>query len=86
MKQQIETFKVEHWNSAYKGAPSVLQEVQDWPYTKESFELFYQKNNRLRYCNGCHYSIVDPEIQKEYVEFHKGYNTISNYYGGGVVD
>ena len=86
MKQNIETFKVEYWNSVYKGAPSKLVKTEDWPYTRESFELFYQKNNSLRYCNGSFYNIVDPEIEKEYREFHKEYNTIENYYGNGVVD
>jgi hypothetical protein len=78
--------KVEFWNTAYKGAPSKLVEIQEWPDTEESFKKFYHKNNELRYCNGCHYSFVDPEVRRNYLKFVETYHTIENYYRDGVVD
>lgn len=78
--------KVEFWNSEYKGAPSKLKRIEEWEDSKESFIKFYDLNNSLKYCNGTHYSFVDEEVRKRYNEFHKEYNTISNYYKGGVVD
>lgn len=82
----MKTIKVEHWNSPYKGAKSELVKTEEWLDNKESFIRFYNENNRLKYCNGSHYCFVDPEVKDRYSIFHKEYNTISNYYGNGVVD
>jgi hypothetical protein len=51
---------------------------------EEIFKEFYNKNNSLRYCNGSYWKFTDPEIEKEYEEFKKSYNTINNYYGSYV--
>lgn len=79
--------KIEYWNAEYKGAESKLIRTEDWPDTEESFVKFYDLNNSLKYCNGCHYIIVDEDVNKKYVkEFFPKHNTIENYYKGGTVD
>ena len=51
------------------------------------FRIIYHRNNSLRYCNGSHWVFVDKTIENEYrTSFMQKYNTISNYYGNGVVD
>lgn len=77
---------VEFWNTAYKGAPSLLERTEDFPDGEEGFKKLYHANNRLRYCNGCYYKPVNSEDQEAYTKFLKTYNTITNFYGGGVVD
>ena len=53
----------------------------------EIFSEFYKRNNSLRYCNGSYWKFVDSDIEKEYrKDFFPKHNTISNYYGNGVVD
>lgn len=79
--------KIEYWNSPYQGAESKLDRIKDWPDTEESFIKFYDANNRLKYCNGSHYIIVDKDAKEKYVkEFLPKHNTIANYYKGGIVD
>lgn len=74
--------KIEYWNNR------ILKEVQEWEGTDEEvFKKFYHDNNRLKYCNGTHYSFVnDAEDRAKYIVFLKEYNTITNYYNGGIVD
>ena len=62
----MKTFKVEYWNSPWKGAKSELVRTEEWPDTEESFVKFYDSNNQLRYCNGTHYSFVDQEVKDRY--------------------
>ena len=51
------------------------------------FQTIYHRNNSLRYCNGSHWVFVDKLVEFEYRgAFMRKYNTISNYYGNGVVD
>lgn len=79
--------KVEYWNAAYKGAKSELVRTEDWPDTEESFVKFYDANNSLKYCNGCHYMFVDEDVNEKYrKEFFPKHHTIDNYYKGGIVD
>jgi hypothetical protein len=79
--------KVEYWNAEYKGAESKLVRTEDWPDTEESFVKFYDANNKLKYCNGSHYIIVDKDAKEKYVkEFFPKHHTIENYYKGGIVD
>lgn len=79
--------KVEYWNAEYKGAESKLIRTEDWPDTEESFIKFYDNNNRLKYCNGCHYSFVEKEVEERYrKDFFPKHHTITNYYKGGIVD
>jgi hypothetical protein len=79
--------KIEYWNAEYKGAKSKLIRIEDWPDTEESFVKFYDLNNQLKYCNGCHYAFVDQEVANRYYkEFIPVHNTIANYYKGGIVD
>ncbi len=54
------------------------------------FELFYKKNNQLRYCNGTYYTFVDKVQEAKYREWlqsddfkKKSFNL---FYGNGVVD
>tara|TARA_Y100001972_G_scaffold61161_1_gene74916 strand:- start:10806 stop:11030 length:225 start_codon:yes stop_codon:yes gene_type:complete len=73
--------EVEYWSN-YS-----LVKVENWADTDESFEKFYHLNNRLKYCNGSHYKFVSDEVQRRYNdEFINKYNTIKNYYRGGVID
>lgn len=55
---------------------------------EQMFRTLYHRNNSLRYCNGSYWKIKDnPKLEREYRgEFMDRYNTIQNYYGGGVVD
>jgi hypothetical protein len=79
--------KIEYWNAEYKGAESKLIRTEDWPDTEESFVKFYDLNNELKYCNGCHYSFVDNDVSERYKkEFFPKHHTIENYYKGGIVD
>lgn len=83
----MKTFKVEYWNSPWKGAKSELVRTEEWPDTEESFIKFYDLNNQLKYCNGTHYSFLDQEVKDRYYkEFIPRHNTIENYYKGGIVD
>jgi|TARA_R100000149_G_scaffold66057_3_gene42991 hypothetical protein len=73
--------KVEYWSN-YS-----LVKVEEWADTDESFKKFYHLNNQLKYCNGSHYKFVSDEVQRRYnEEFIDEYNTIENYYQGGIVD
>ena len=56
--------KIEYWNALYKGAESKLVRTEDWPDTEESFIKFYDLNNKLKYCNGSHYTIVDKDVSE----------------------
>ena len=79
--------KVEYWNAAYRGPKSELVRTEDWPDTEESFVKFYDLNNSLKYCNGCHYMFVDEDVNERYrKEFFPKHHTIDNYYKGGIVD
>jgi hypothetical protein len=79
--------KVEYWNAKYRGANSELVRTEDWPDTEESFVKFYDLNNSLKYCNGCHYMFVDEDVNERYrKEFFQKHHTIDNYYKGGIVD
>jgi len=83
----MNTFKVEYWNVKYQGAKSELVRVEEWEDTDESFAKYYELNNRLKYCNGSHYTFVSDEVRKRYTEeFFPKHHTIRNYYRGGVVD
>jgi hypothetical protein len=54
------------------------------------FEQFYNLNNKLRYCNGSHYTFQDNWFELKYKEWLKSddYNkkSFDLYYGNGVVD
>ena len=78
--------EVNFYNSRYQGAPSVLERTETFPNGEEGFKKLYHENNRLKYCNGTHYSLVNQEDRDAYFVFVKSYNTIENYYNGGVVD
>lgn len=82
----MKTIEVQHWNAEYKGAESKLIKTEEWEDSEESFIKFYELNNSLRYCNGCHYLFTDKKVNERYREFYKKHNTISNYYGNGIVD
>jgi hypothetical protein len=53
------------------------------------FIQFYEKNRRLRYCNGCRYSFVDSKLSTAYNEWYKllpSDMSFNLYYGSGIVD
>jgi hypothetical protein len=56
----------------------------------EIFEIFYKKNNSLRYCNGSYYKFKDIEWENKYQNWLKSDDykkkSFDLYYGGGVVD
>jgi len=76
----------------YLDTSSVVTETEEHeietPEDKEAlFQTIYHRNNSLRYCNGSYWKFVDKAIENEYYgAFMRKYNTISNYYGNGVVD
>ena len=78
--------EVNFYNSRYQGAPSILERTETFPDGEEGFKKLYHKNNSLKYCNGTHYTLVNEKDRLAYNIFNKSYNTIENYYGGGVVD
>ena len=75
-------------NFTYLDTTSALIKTIVLEGTKEEvFAKFYHLNNKLRYCNGTYYKFEDKVLEREYYDsFIKTYNTVSNYYGGGVVD
>ena len=83
----MKTFKVEFWDSPYRGAESTLIRTEEWSDTYESFAKFYKLNNELIYCNGTYYTFVSFEVNRRYIkEFFPKHHTIENYYRGGIVD
>lgn len=56
----------------------------------ELFEIFYKKNNRLRYCNGSYYKWTDKVWEDKYAQWLKSDDykkkSFNLYYGNGVVD
>lgn len=53
------------------------------------FIQFYEKNRRLRYCNGCSYSFVNDFYAELYNDWYKilpSDMSFSLYYGNGIVD
>ena len=53
------------------------------------FVQFYEKNRRLRYCNGCSYSFVNDFYAELYNDWYKilpSDMSFSLYYGNGIVD
>lgn len=89
--------KVEYWDRLrqtkvtengfrYEDQNSFLIRTEDFPEGEEGFKQFYHKNNSLKYCNGSYYKFQDSVDHEKYSEFVKKYNTIENYYNGGIVD
>ena len=64
----MKTFKVEYWDVKSQGAKSELVRTEDWPDTDASFAKYYKLNNRLKYCNGSHYTFVSNEVRRRYTE------------------
>ena len=56
----------------------------------ELFEIFYNLNNSLRYCNGSYYKFQDAKWGEKYKEWLKSddykQKSFNLYYGNGVVD
>lgn len=86
------TIKNKSGFGSYLDTKSTLVKTEEHPIDtaqdKEAvFRLVYCRNNSLRYCNGSHWVFVDKNLESEYRgDFMKRFNTISNYYGNGVVD
>jgi hypothetical protein len=67
------------------------EEVVSFADDIELFELFYRKNNSLRYCNGSYYKFKDSNYEHEYNKWLKSDDyeakSFSLYYGrNGIVD
>ncbi len=95
--QNVGNMKVEYWDRTrktkvtnsgfrYQDQNSYLIRVEDFPDGEEGFKQFYHKNNSLKYCNGSYYKFQNQEDAEKYKKFIKNYNTITNYYNGGIVD
>ena len=56
----------------------------------EVFELFYKKNNQLKYCSGSYWKFSDQNWEQKYLNWLKSPDYKSKswdlYYGGGIVD
>lgn len=46
----------------------------------------YPYERTLRYCNGCYVKFADAAMQKAFMDWKRNDMTITDYYGGGVVD
>ncbi len=86
------TLKIAYWDRiSYTSCDSEIKRIEDLSAETEDslFELFYKKNNRLKYCNGSYYKFVDNANQERYQEWNKNLSKARSfdlYYGGGVVD
>ena len=86
------TLKIAYWDRiSYTSSGSEIKRVEDLSAENEDalFEIFYKKNNQLRYCNGSFYQFVDDADQERYRSWVKGLDharSFNLYYGGGVVD
>ena len=76
----------------YHDNTSVITRTQEIEDTTEigMFEQFYKLNNRLRYCNGSHYTFQDKQWERKYKEWLQSDDykakSFNLYYGNGVVD
>ena len=86
------TLAINYWDRvSYTNCNSEIKRTEDLSAETEDalFELFYEKNNRLRYCNGAYYKFVNNEDQERYQEWNKNLTherSFNLYYGNGVVD
>lgn len=83
------------WNKpisvrVYKYVDRLKVAVEDWNGTlDEVFENFETINNKLRYCNGDYYELVETPIKIKYRIWHdlNPYSrSFALYYGNGTVD
>lgn len=86
----MEEAVVLYYDMPYGGHTSVLKREETLKGSKEEiFKSFYDRNRRLRYCNGCYYKFKDPDIDKEYNEWFKMLDDNTKfrmYYGNSTVD
>ena len=84
----VTTTKVTETGMRYRDEKSVKIREEVWEGDRDTlFAKFYHSNNRLKYCNGTYFKFVDFKTERDYKEnFLPGYNTIGNYYNGGIVD
>jgi hypothetical protein len=67
----------------------ITKEVEVEGTEEEIFKDFYDKNNRLRYCNGSYYRFKDISIEEKYQKWYDSLNESTRfhmYYGNGIVD
>ena len=75
----------------YLDRGEVIKHVEDIEGETEVdlFNIFYSKNNTLRYCNGSYYTFQDKKLKEKYKVWLSSLpkNVRFNmYYGNGVVD
>lgn len=86
------TLKINYWDRvSYTSCNSEIKRTEDLSAETEDalFELFYKKNNQLKYCNGSFYQFVDNADQERYISWVQGLDharSFNLYYGNGVVD
>ena len=86
------TLKIAYWDRvSYTSCNSEIKRTEELSAENEDklFELFYEKNNSLRYCNGSYYEFVDKADQERYISWVKSLDharSFKLYYGNGVVD
>jgi len=86
------TLKINYWDRvSYTSCNSEIKKTEDLSAETEDalFEMFYKKNNQLKYCNGAYYEFVDKTDQNRYQEWIKNLSharSFNLFYGGGVVD
>jgi hypothetical protein len=90
--QVTETRRYQNGGGFYSHSSTQLKEVEIIKADDEIsiFEIFYKKNNRLRYCNGYYYEFVSPIWKKKYDDWLKSddykQKSFNLYYGDGIVD
>lgn len=89
--QVMVILKVAYWDRIDYTGRSEVKRVEDLSAENEDalFEIFYKKNNQLKYCNGSFYEFVDGYDQERYRSWVKNLDhtrSFNLFYGDGVVD
>lgn len=73
--------------------PRSVHDTKEETITASSWEdvckVFYEKNNRLRHCNGSYYTFANQDDADRYKEWQNNLShqeSFDLYYGGGIVD
>jgi hypothetical protein len=76
----------------YLDVTSIIKRTTEIEYSDniDLFEKFYKMNNRLKYCNGSHFTFQDKSIEAEYYLWLQSNDykkkSFSLYYGNSTVD
>jgi hypothetical protein len=83
------TTTLEYWDreSELKPISKLIKTISITDTIDNIFKNFYARNRQLRYCNGSYWKFSNNILERRYkIVFFPKYNTVENYYGGGVVD